>query len=333
MRMQKMLRIDRRECLAVLGAAVSAMSLSPACAAGQFKMGLLVPGSVAEEGWNRIAYNALKAVEKELGAKVSYVELQQNPASFDKAVRDYAAQGYNVILGHGFEFQDAALTVAEDYPDVWFLISSSSIHKGKVIGLNTDSSQPFYLMGVIAGKMGKAAGLVGGMEIPPIKEALEGFAKGVKDTKAGMPVSSVYIGNFQDVGAAKEAAVNMIAKGADFVIPDADAAGIGVIQAVREAGPNVATFGVFTDITSTAPDNILGTYLADYAAGVERIVRGIKDGSSLPTGNVAFGLNDPDVIKFYYNDKAKRAVPADVRQYVDGVKAKIVSGEIKTLGK
>ncbi len=324
--------IDRRQCLAILGAA-GVLAMTPARAADQFKMGLLVPGSVADEGWNRIAYNALKQVEKQLGAKVSYVELQQNPASFEKAFRDYAAQGYNVVMGHGFEFQDAALTVAEDYPDVWFLISSSSIHKGKVIGLNTDSSQPFYLMGVIAAKMGKSAGLVGGMEIPPIKEALEGFMKGVKDTKPDMPVSSVYVGNFEDLTAAKEAAVNMIAKGADFVIPDADAAGMGVIQAAREGGPNIATFGVFTDITSSAPENVLGTYLADYATGVERIVSGIKDGSSLPASNVAFGLKDADVMKFYYNDKAKRSVPEDVRTYVDGVKAKIVSGEIKTLDK
>uniref|UniRef100_UPI003F9A0CEB BMP family ABC transporter substrate-binding protein n=1 Tax=Roseiarcus sp. TaxID=1969460 RepID=UPI003F9A0CEB len=111
------MRIDRRECLAIIGAAASALALTPARAADQFKMGLLVPGSVADEGWNRIAYNALKQVEKQLGAKVSYVELQQNPASFEKAFRDYAAQGYNVVMGHGFEFQDAALTVAEDYPD------------------------------------------------------------------------------------------------------------------------------------------------------------------------------------------------------------------------
>jgi simple sugar transport system substrate-binding protein len=54
--------------------------IAPARAAGEFKMGLLVAGSVAEEGWNRIAYEALKHVEKELGAKISYVELQQNPA-------------------------------------------------------------------------------------------------------------------------------------------------------------------------------------------------------------------------------------------------------------
>ena len=148
-----------------------------------------------------------------------------------------------------------------------------------------------------------------------------------------MSVSSVYIGNFSDVTAAKEAAVNMISHGADFVVPDADAAGIGVIQAAREAGPDIATFGVFTDITSTAPDNILGTYLADYAQGVTRIVAGIKDGSSLPTSNVAFGLKDADVMKFIYNDKAKRAVPDDVRNYVETVKAKISSGEIQTLKK
>lgn len=327
------MQADRRELMVGAGALAATAALSrSALAAQQFKMGLLVPGSVAEEGWNRIAYNALKGVEKELGAKVSYVELQQNPASFETAFRNYAAQGYNVILGHGFEFQDAALTVAEDYPDTWFLISSSSIHKGKVIGLNTDSSQPFYLMGVIAAKMGKAAGLVGGMQIPPIKEALDGFTKGVKDTK-DIPVSSVYIGNFSNVTAAKEAAKNMISRGADFVVPDADAAGVGVIQAVKESGPDVCTFGVFTDVTSTAPDNILGTYLADYARGVIRIVAGIKDGTSLPASNIDFGLKDADVMKFYYNDKAKRAVPEDLRKYVEEVKAKIVAGEIKTLAK
>jgi simple sugar transport system substrate-binding protein len=317
--------------LSVLSAVVGATSLGSARAAGQFKMGLLVPGSVAEEGWNRIAYNALKQVEAQLGAKVSYVEMRQNPASFEKAFRDYAALGFNVILGHGFEFQDSALTVAEDYPDTWFLISASKIHQGRVIGLLIDGSQPFYLMGAIAGKMGKAAGFIGSLEIPPVKDARDGFVNGVKATKADMPVSSIYLGSSEDVTAGKEAAVNMISRGADFIIPNANAAAIGVIQAVREAGPDICTFGVFTDMTSTAPDNILGTYLADYANGVVRIVAGIKNGSSFPTSNVVFGLRDADVIKLTYNDKAHRAVPEDVRQYVDAIRTKIISGEIRTL--
>ena len=88
---------------------------------------------------------------------------------------------------------------------------------------------------------------------------------------------------------------------------------------------------VFTDMTSTAPNNILGTYLADYADGVVRIVAGIKNGSSVPTSNIVFGLRDADVIKFTYNDKAQRAVPEGVRQYVDAIRTKIISGEIRTL--
>jgi len=321
--------IDRRAYLAGMAAALATPVAGAAQAADEFKMGLLVPGSVAEEGWNRIAYDALMEVKNKLGAKVGYVELQENPAAFEKAFRDYASQGYNVVLGHGFQFQDAALTVAEDYPSTVFLISSSYIHKGKVIGLNTDSSQPFYLMGVIAAKIGKGAGLVGGMNIPPIKEAFDGFAMGAKATNAAFPVSEVYIGNFQDAGAAKEAAVNMISHGADIVTPNANTAGLGVVQAAREAGPNVGTFSVFSDYTSVAPANILAVYLASYGAGVVRIVTGIKNGD-IPKSNVDFGLKDDDVMKFTYNEKAAKPVPEDVRKYVESVKAKIIAGEIQT---
>jgi simple sugar transport system substrate-binding protein len=326
---EEVMNIGRRQCLVAMGALAAMGVLRPARAGGEFKMGLLVAGSVAEEGWNRIAYEALKRVEKELGAKISYVELQQNPASFEKAFRDYASQGYQVILGHGFEFQDSAETVAEDYPDTVFLISSSNIHQGKVIGLNTDSSQPFYLMGAIAAKMGKSAGLIGGMEIPPIKEALEGFTNGAKDAKPDFKISQVYLGNFSDATAAKEAAVNMIHGGADFVVPDADAAGLGAIQAVREAGPQISTFSIFSDQTEIAPKNILGTYIADYGQGIVRIVKGIQNGQ-VPTSNVDFGLKDADVMKFFYNDKAANPVPEDVRKYVEEAKAKIIAGEIKT---
>ncbi len=69
-----------------------------------------------------------------------------------------------------------------------------------------------------------------------------------------------------------------------------------LIQAVREAGPQCLHFGVFTDITSTAPDNILATYLATTRKASERIVAGIKAGSPLPTTNVVFGLKDSDVM-------------------------------------
>ncbi|WP_448956434.1 BMP family protein [Labrys neptuniae] len=322
--------LSRRSLLgSALGLAIPGMAWLDAAHAQDFKMGLLVPGSVAEEGWNRIAYDALKRVEKELGAKVSYVELPENPAAFEKAFRDYASQGYQVVLGHGFQFQDAARSAAEDFPDTVFLISSSSIREGRVIGLNTDASQPFYLMGAIAAKMGKGAGLVGGMEIPPIAQAFEGFVNGARSVNPKFPLSKIYIGSFTDASAAKEASRSMISQGADFVIPNANTAGLGVIQAVREAGPQYNTFSVYSDYTQAAPDNILGTFIADYGQGIVRIVSGIRNGE-VPNTNVAFGLKDTDVIRFTFNDKAVRSVSADLRKYIEAVSAKIAAGEIRT---
>ncbi|WP_439500464.1 BMP family protein [Aminobacter ciceronei] len=324
---------SRRSLLAsTLGSALAGMVWLDHAHAEDFKMGLLVPGSVAEEGWNRIAYDALKRVEKELGAKISYVELAENPAAFEKAFRDYASQGYHVVLGHGFQFQDAALTTAEDFPDTVFLISSSSVHEGKVIGLNTDASQPFYLMGVIAAKMGKGAGLIGGMEIPPIAHAFEGFRKGAESVNPDYPVSTVFINSFTDASAAKEAAVSMMAQGADFVVPNANAAGLGVIRAAQESGTQSGTFSVYSDYTDVAPKNILGTFIADYGQGIVRIVSGIRDGA-VPQSNVDFGLKDKDVIKFTFNDEAARSIPQDLRNHLEEVSAKIIAGEIQTRAK
>jgi basic membrane protein A and related proteins len=324
---------SRRSLLASTFALALAGSIWQAPAhAADFKMGLLVPGSVAEEGWNRIAYDALKRVENELGAKISYVELADNPAAFEKAFRDYASQGYQVVLGHGFQFQDAALTTAEEFPDTVFLISSSSVHEGKVIGLNTDASQPFYLMGVIAATLGKGAGLIGGMEIPPIAHAFEGFRRGVESVKPDFPVSTVFINSFTDASAAKEAAVSMISQGADFVVPNANAAGLGVIQAAREAGAQSGTFSVYSDHTDVAPKNILGTFVADYGQGIVRIVSEIRDGA-VPQSNVDFGLKDKDVIKFTFNDEAARSIPQDLRTHLEEVSAKIAAGEIETRAK
>lgn len=325
--------VSRRSLLAsTLALTVAGMVWQDRAHAEDFKMGLLVPGSVAEEGWNRIAYDALKRVEKELGAQVSYVELPDNPAAFEKAFRDYASHGYQVVLGHGFQFQDAALTRAEDFPETVFLVSSSYVHEGNVIGLNTDASQPFYLMGMIAAKMGKGAGLIGGMEIPPIAHAFEGFRKGAESVNPDFPVSTVFINSFTDASAAKEAAVSMMSQGADFVVPNANAAGLGVIQAAQEAGTQSGTFSVYSDYTEVAPKNILGTFIADYGQGIVRIVSGIRDGT-VPQSNVDFGLKDKDVIKFTFNDEAARSIPQDLRKHLEEVSAKIVAGEIQTRAK
>lgn len=297
-------------------------------AADAFRMGLLVPGSVAEEGWNRIAYDALKRVETELGAEVSFVELPDNPATFETAFRTYAREGFDLVLGHGIQFEEAALTVAPEYPDTVFLLSSSHVFEDNVVGLDTDSSQPFYLMGVIAGMTGTAAGLVGDMDIPPIRESFEGFRNGAASVNPDYKVSEILIGTIADSSAAKEAALSLVAQGADFLAQNTNAAGLGVIQAAKEA--DVGTFSVFSDYSDVAPRNILGVYVADYAQGIVRIASEVKEGRFAPEGNIIFGLKDADVMRFSLNEQAGARLTPEVRAAVDAARAGIVAGEIRT---
>ena len=301
-------------------------------AEAKFKMGLLIPGPMNDQGWNTMAYNALKRVEKDLGAEVAYVELKQDPASYEKAFRDFAAQGYQLILGHGNEFEDAAKAAAVDYPNVQFFISSSRLKEPTVAGLNTNSEEPLYLMGVVSAKMCKAAGFIGGMEIPPISEALTGFINGAKSVDPNFKVLSTYTGNFDDAAAAKEAALSMIAQGADCLVPDLDAAGQGVFQAVVEKkAQGIKTFGVFGSASQIAPGQVLANYIADYGQGVVNLAQQVKDGTFKGGQNHTFGLNMPDVMQFQYDEAATTPVPQDVRDAVTAATKKIVAGEVNAL--
>lgn len=308
-------------------------------AGSNFKFGLLTSGPVNDQGWNQTAYDALKQMEAKLGFQTSNVELSESPAEFEKAFRDYASQGYNMVLGHGNQFQDSALAVAKDYPNTFFFISSSRFFDSNVpnvIGLNSDSSQPYYVFGLISAMMGKGAGLVGGGDIPPISESFTGFEKGAKSVDPNFKVSITYIGNWTDVAVAKEAAISQVDAGADFLAPNANIAGNGVYQAITEK--KVWGFGTYipTDQANNfdmAPGRILANYVNDYGAGLVGLAEQLSKGDWKPTGNIEFGLKDTKVIYITFNDKAEKPIPPDVMKAAEEAIQKISSGEIKTLDK
>lgn len=333
--------------LFVISALIIVLSLVTACAAqpaaettepemekpaAAFKAGLLAPGPVNDGGWNQTAYEALKQMETELGAEIGYVEVEMSPAAFEKAFRDFADQGYQFILGHGNEFTDAAVAVAKDFPNTYFFLSSSRFNdpsSPNVIGLNTDSSQPTYAFGYIAAKMGTGAGLIGGMEIPPISKSFTGFINGAHSVDPTFPVQVTYLGNWTDTAAAKEASISYVDGGANFLLGNADFAGNGVYQAMLEQ--DVYGFGMFGDNTEKAPDQILANYILNYGAGLVGLAAQVKDGTFTPSGNIEFGLTDEKVIYIVYNENAATPVPQELRDEVAALYSKIASGEIDTL--
>ena len=92
-----------------------------------FRVALLTPGPISDQSWNGGAYQGLQRIRDSLGASISHIQTK-TPAEFEEQFRQYGSQGYDLVFGHGFEFQDAAKRVGPDYPHTIFVVTSSGTY-------------------------------------------------------------------------------------------------------------------------------------------------------------------------------------------------------------
>ena len=172
-------------------------------AAKPFKVALLSPGPVSDAGWNALAYEGLLAIRDQLGAEIAQTQTK-TPAEFEEGFRDFARRGYQLVFGHGFEFQDAAAAVAPDFPGTVFITTSGNTVRKNVAPMRFMLEEATYLEGMLAAGMSKTgkAGAVGGIEIPSVKSTIIAFEAGAKAVRPDFTTVTTYVGNWEDVGAA-----------------------------------------------------------------------------------------------------------------------------------
>src|SRR6476660_9259232 len=162
-----------------------------------FRVALLTPGPISDQSWNGGAYQGLLRIRDSLGASVSHIQTK-TPAEFEEQFRQYGAQGYDLVIGHGFEFQDAAKRVGPDFPHTVYVTTSGTTYGGNVAGIAFAFADASYLAGLVAGSMTKSdtIGVIGGTELPPVKESFDAFARGARKARPSVTILTSYIGNW-----------------------------------------------------------------------------------------------------------------------------------------
>ncbi len=291
----------------------------------KFKVALLLTGPVTDGGWNASAYEGLLRIKEELGAKVSHIETR-TPLEFEEGFREYAKLGYDLVIGHGFEFQDAANKMGKRFPETVFIVSAGNQTQGKnVSAVSFELGEGAYLLGIIAGKLSESGtvGMIGGMALPPVKKAFNGFREGFKSVRQDGTVLETYLGSWEDVNGAKEAALAQRHLGADIVIHNADAAGWGIVQAAREKG--FIVFGTNRDQTKEAPDVILASAVCDIPKVLFNTAKQVKEKSFIPR-KAPYGLKEKGVW-LALNPVLKEKLSQQVFDQVEQEKRKILLGE------
>jgi basic membrane protein A and related proteins len=164
-----------------------------------FRVALLTPGPVSDAGWNAAAFDGLQLIKAKLGAETAAVQTR-SPIDFEDGFRDFAARGFNLIFAHGYEYSDAAISVARDFPNTYFVVSSGSESSRNVASLTFKVDDAAFVEGVLAGGVSKSGvvGAIGGVELPSIKLTFDAFRRGFLSVRPKGRMLISYIGKFDE---------------------------------------------------------------------------------------------------------------------------------------
>jgi simple sugar transport system substrate-binding protein len=306
--------IGTRLGMAALVASVSLLADGPA------KVGFVYVGPVGDSGWTFQHDVARKQLEANLKGKITtqFVENVPEGADSERVIREMAQSGCKVIFATSFGYMNQALKVAEQFPNTVFMHATGykiSPNLGQYDGRFYEGR---YLSGVIAGKMTKThvAGYVGSFPIPEVMMGINAFTRGMRSVDPKAEVRVVWVNSWVDPGKEREAALSLIAQGADMLVHETDTAAVN--QAAEEKGVKVFCYN--TDELKYAPHAQLGGVILTWGDYYTKVVNDVLAGK-WKAGFVWGGLKDGFIKMAPMSAQVPKAVQAQVNKLEADIKA------------
>ena len=313
------------------------------------KVCLLVTGTLGDRAFFDSANAGLERLKADLGDQIEtkVVEVGIDQTKYEPALNQVSNEDYDVIVVMGWIVVEHLQVIAPQHPEKTYIILDSSVDYsagdcGNVYSVEYKSNEAAFLAGALAAKMTssglegyndkKLIGLVGAMDIPVINDFAVGYVEGAQFVDPEIKSHLAYIGNFDDSAKAKELALSQYADGADIVFSVSAAPSIGVVDAASEK--NQKLIGVDSDqailLEDSAPEkakNILTSVLKNTGNSLYDSVMLYREGK-LPLGQaVMHGLAEGGV-ELAKNKYYEELVPQDVRDFIEELQQKVISGEI-----
>jgi basic membrane protein A len=265
----------------VSAAAVSSLAGSAMAAGKETKVVLLLSGVISDGGWGQLAYEGVEELAGKGVFKTAYAE-NISQAQIPQVARGYADDGYDLIIGHGFEFGSPLLEIAPDYPKTKFFVSTFQPQPkipDNIQFVNLAYLDAAYGAGALAAlssEKKKAVGFVGGGDNPTQQGMMKAFVAAAERTVPGVKGLGIVTGDYNNAAKGKEAASTMIGNGADVIWHAADVTGLGAIQGAVTGHAKV--LGCYSDQTKLAPDSMVTSFVMNLSHMVVAAATSVADG-------------------------------------------------------
>ena len=149
---------------------------APAAPAEPFRVAVIMPSAINDLAFSQSMIDAVKIIQSEMGGEAGFqFVFSENMFVVDDAaaaIRDYASQGYDLVIAHGSQYGSSLREIAPDFPEVSFAHGTTVdtfVDEGikNVFAYEAASNQGGYVQGVMAAMLSKSnvIGVIGMLAI------------------------------------------------------------------------------------------------------------------------------------------------------------------------
>jgi basic membrane protein A and related proteins len=317
--------------MVVAGCGGGAATTGGAAAGKPLRVAVIMPSATTDMAFSQSMFSALKAIQAEMGGEkameIKYSENMFKVPDAAAALRDYANQGFDIVIAHGSQYGSSVQEVAKDFPKTTFAWGTevNTFDLPNVNAYTAAAEEGGYINGVLAALLSKSKqiGVTGPVDAGDAKTYVDGFTQGVAATDPAAKLSKTWTGSFSDVALMTEAAKTHIASGADILTGSSQSV-VGSIGAAKEKG-GVLWFGTQQDQAALAPALVVASQQYDWTGILKEIIANRKNGK-LGGEKYVLGLKNGG-LKMVFNPQYN--LPADVKAAADKAIEGIKAGTIK----
>lgn len=285
-------------------------------------------GTTTDADYTALGLQALERVEDDFGADTAYSENVAVPDA-ERVIREYLADGFNVIWTHGSQFYEATAKVAAQNPDVYFIGEfddepADPLPNVWVIDRNFHVGfYPIGALAALASRTGKI-GYVGGLSLPFSYSEVHAMRQAIADLGSNATITPVWTGDFNDPAKAQQITTQLMDQGHDVIVGSLNLGMVGAFQATkgRPEGAVLIT-AKYTDKSQFDPEHYATSVLYDFAGPLAAIVEKIQSGE----GSGYYPLGFETGVEIQDMQHVDDSVKQQVQQIVDDVKSGTVTVE------
>ncbi|MBX9757236.1 MAG: BMP family protein [Beijerinckiaceae bacterium] len=284
----------------------------------------MLAGKIDDGGFMEAGYRGLVAA-REKGASIAWIDgVKPERPLLEEALRKLAAAQPAMIIAHGGQNNEAAKTVAAEFPDIAFVVTQGNVTGPNLASYEVLQEESAFLAGMLAA-LTTRTGIVGhmsGIRVTPGLKGRAGYANGVAHAAPQVKLLTNFSGNQDDSALSKRVALAMADAGADIIFTMLNAGRMGAVDACREK--KIAQIGNVFDWIPRAPDVFVASAIADSGLAVLAAAEDRMSGAFKPGMIRKIGLAVPAAVRLSMAD----SVPPAVRERIEDAARDIASGKL-----